>query len=94
MSDFCYDRPMLKRIFRHAELMDRMMERVGVDPGVAVRVDSGMAWYEARSRCIACCKEQQCQGWLQGSERLQASPGFCPNSEFFRCCTAQTPPRS
>ena len=32
MSDFCYGRPMLNRIFRQAELMDRVMERLGIDP--------------------------------------------------------------
>lgn len=31
MSDLCHGRPMLDRFFRHAELMDRMMERVGID---------------------------------------------------------------
>jgi Family of unknown function (DUF6455) len=88
VSDFCYSRPMLNRIFRHAELMDRMMERVGVDPGVAVRLDRGMVWYEARSTCVSCCKEQQCHRWLQGSKGLQAPPEFCPNAEFFHCYTA------
>jgi hypothetical protein len=91
MSDFCYSRPMLNRIFRHADLMDHMMECSGVDPAVAVGVDSGMAWYEARSKCISCCKEQQCGSWLQGSDGLQAPPEFCPNAEFFRCCAARDP---
>jgi hypothetical protein len=91
VSDFCYSRPMLNRILRHAELMDRMMERVGVDPAVAVRVDRGMAWYEARSRCISCSKGQQCRVWIQGCEGLRAPPKFCGNAEFFRSCTAGAP---
>ena len=56
MSDFCYSRPTLNRIFSHAALMDRMMERAGVDSAGAARIDSGMAWYEARTECIACRK--------------------------------------
>ena len=68
MSDFCYGRPMLNRIFRQAELMDRVMERVGVDLPVAARLDRGMAWYEARTKCIACCNERQCRAWLERSD--------------------------
>jgi hypothetical protein len=49
MSDFCYSRSMFDRVFRQAELMDRMMERVGVNAAAAVRVDKGMAWYEAQA---------------------------------------------
>ncbi len=88
MSDFCYSRPMLDRIFRQAELMDRMMERVGVDPAAAARVDRGMAWYEARTRCIACCSDRQCRDWLACSETsaVLEPPEFCRNGEFFRRC--------
>jgi hypothetical protein len=43
VSDFCYSRPMLDRVMRQAELMDRMMGHVGVDPAPAARLDKGMA---------------------------------------------------
>jgi Family of unknown function (DUF6455) len=93
MSDFCYSSPMLDRILRQAELMDRMMERVGVIPAAAARVDRGMAWYEARTRCIACCSERPCRDWLTLSESqaVSAPPEFCHNAEFFRCCGAKNP---
>lgn len=39
MSDFCYGWPVYNRIFRQAELMDRMMEHVGANRSVAVRLD-------------------------------------------------------
>ena len=86
MSDFCYSRPMFDRIFRQAELMDRMVERVGVNPVTAARVDKGMAWYEARTKCIACCSEWQCRDWQARSEACSEVPEFCHNAEFFRCC--------
>jgi hypothetical protein len=88
MSDFCYSRPMLKRVFRQAELMDRMMERVGVDLAKAARLDRGAAWYEARTRCIACCCERQCLNWLEHSQAQAPAepPEFCHNTEFFRSC--------
>ncbi len=88
VSDFCYSRPMLNRIIRQAELMDRMMERVGVIPAAAACIDRGMAWYEARTRCIACCSERECRDWLARSEAETSSeaPEFCHNADFFRRC--------
>lgn len=86
MTDFCYSQPLLDRILRQAALMDRMMERVGVDASAAARLDEGMASYEARLACIECPSERECLDWL---ERLPASaspqpPDFCRNSEFLR----------
>ena len=73
---------MLHRVLQQAELMDRVMERLGIDPVVAARRENGMAWYEARSQCIACHSERQCQEWLT---RAPTEP-----SMFFRCCELQT----
>ena len=93
MSDFCYSSPMLDRVFRQAELMDRMMERVGVNPAAAARVDRGTAWYEARTSCIACCSERQCRDWLTLSETqaVSAPPEFCHNGAFFHRCGGKSP---
>jgi Family of unknown function (DUF6455) len=79
---------MFDRVFRQTELMDRMMGCVGVDPIAAARVDKGMAWYEARTKCIACCSERQCRDWLARSEAQAFSdpPEFCQNASFFRHC--------
>jgi len=88
MSDFCYGRPMLERIFRQADLMDRVMERIGVDPSTAARLDRGMAWYQARSRCIACCTECQCRACVERPDPLPGPPPSCPNGDFFRRCLA------
>jgi hypothetical protein len=85
MSDFCYSQPMLKRVLRKAEQMDRMLQCVGVDPARLVRLDKGMVWYEARLRCIACIHDDRCHDWI--AERLGqtslAPPAFCPNAELF-----------
>ena len=86
MTDFCLSRPMLERVLRHAELMDSMMERVGVDAAVAARVDRGMAWYEARTRCIGCSSERECRDWLSRAEVdvPNEPPMFCCNADFFQ----------
>ncbi len=89
MSDFCYRAPMLQRVLRQAEQMDGMLQRVGIDRVRAVRMDKGMAWYEARLRCIACIHDEQCRGWMAehlGQASSAPPPAFCPNAEFFRLC--------
>jgi hypothetical protein len=88
MSDFCYGRPTVNRVLRQAELMDRMLQRLGVDPAVAARLENGMAWYEARSQCIDCHSEPQCKEWLKRApvEPSIEPPAFCHNFAFFRRC--------
>jgi hypothetical protein len=86
MADFCIDRPMLRRVFRQTALMDTMMERVGVDPVAAARDSEGTAWYEARSRCIACCSGRQCRDWLSQTPATSKPPPFCHNADFLNRC--------
>jgi Family of unknown function (DUF6455) len=93
MSDHCYGRPMLDRVFRRAELMDRMMERVGIDAAAAARLEKGMAFYKARTKCIGCSRERQCSDWLARSEfdAPGEPPEFCSDAEFFRRLRPKTP---
>jgi hypothetical protein len=86
VTDFCYRRPMMQRVLQQAETMDQMMQCVGVEPVRAARIDRGMAWYEARSRCIACIHDHHCRDWIaaQQSTLQPVPPGFCHNAEFFR----------
>jgi hypothetical protein len=91
MNIFSYRSSILDRNSPHPELMERMMARIAVKSITAARVDGGMAWYEARTKCIFCRHEQECRDWLQGSQG-SSSPKFCPNLELFRRC-AETDPR-
>ena len=93
MSDRGYRRPMLDRVFRHAELMDRMMERIGINAAAAARLEKGMAFYKARTRCIGCCRERQCSDWLARSDSDASGepPEFCGDAEFFRRLRSKTP---
>lgn len=84
MSDFCFGWPVFKRVMQHAALMDRMMDRSGVEPLAAVRLDQGSAWYEARTRCIECAHGVECQRWLDPPEvGDRGVPEFCVNANFF-----------
>ena len=81
-----YGWSILDRNSPHPELMQRMMERMAVNAITATRIDGGMAWCEARAKCIFCRHEEECRNWLDGSEALREPPDFCPIVEFFRWC--------
>ena len=83
MSGFS-NHPTVIRYRNCVELMDRMMERMGVDQGEAVRVDGGVAWLGARKNCFYCRDVEKCSNWLEGSAATPAD--FCRNSKFFRSC--------
>lgn len=85
MGDFCYPWPVFNRVLRQAETMDQMLEHVGASAGVALRRENGMAWYEARSRCIECPHDRRCRSWLATHSEGEV-PAFCPNAEFLRAC--------
>ncbi len=78
-----YGSSILGRNSPHPKLMQRMMERMAVNAITAMRMDGGMAWCEARTKCIFCRYEEECRHWLDGSER--EPPDFCPIVEFFGC---------
>jgi hypothetical protein len=45
----------------------------------------GVAWYEARTRCLACCDERQCRLWLEQTDPVPtAPPRPCATAEFLR----------
>ncbi len=83
---FSYRWPMLDRNCTQPELMERMMERMVVNSNMATRIDGGMAWYEARTKCIFCRRERECRNWLEGLKPQREPTDFCPNVEFFRQC--------
>lgn len=78
--------PMLEHVHRRAELMNRMMDRVGADWRIAIRKERGAAWYAARSTCIRCAQEERCRLWLEGRREPLGPPIFCPNAAFMTDC--------
>lgn len=67
---------------RRQGLMDRMMQKRGVDAEAALRVDGGLAFSEARAKCRYCLHEEACRRWLT-IKAPRTSPDFCPNTAFF-----------
>lgn len=62
--------------------MTRMLARVGVDPQVAGRGETGAIMREARRRCRGCRSEALCERWLDG--KAEGGNDFCPNAGVFR----------
>ena len=77
--------PTEEQLRRRNELMDRMMQKRGVDTHVARRVDGGLALKEARAKCRYCLHEETCRRWLT-IRAPRTSPDFCPNAAFFLTC--------
>ncbi len=57
--------PMFRRVWRRAELTDRMITEVGVDPIVAARLDRGAAYRNACTKCLTCPLVQVLSGVVQ-----------------------------
>jgi hypothetical protein len=85
MSGLSNHQPMLTQ-YHCPKLMDRMMERTGVNPAEAAYVDGGLAWLEAGTKCIFCRHVGKCCKWLEGCDTRTTPADFCRNSEFFRSC--------
>ncbi|MBW0156689.1 DUF6455 family protein [Sedimentimonas flavescens] len=75
---------------RHAALMNRMAEVMGVDltDAMAKSVLSGTEWRDAVVRCTGCSDPEGCLHWLSqqdapedhdGAATAGAAPGFCNN---------------
>jgi hypothetical protein len=86
MGDLCYS----QRVLHQAGLMDHMMQHLRVNQAFAAGVDGGLAWHEARAKCIFCPNAERCRDWLEGPEPSADRPAeFCPNTEFFRDCFSE-----
>ncbi len=74
--------PTPKQLERRHELMDRMMQKRGVDASAARRVDGGLAFREARAKCRYCLHEEACRRWLTVRTPRRVAD-FCPNDGIF-----------
>ena len=68
---------------RHPDLMERMMQHMNVSPLAAARVDGGMAWCEARTKCIFCRRENECARWHEHPEGNIRFPPILPERRVF-----------
>ncbi len=76
-----------ERFNRHAGLVDRMAETLGVD--IAEAVQRGELPPEELRRsvfnCMGCREAESCAHWLdEHAAGAEATPGYCRNDALFR----------
>lgn len=77
--------PLANQVDRRARLLDRIIERLGIEPAAAARRDDGRAIAEARTACLHCPDAQTCEAWLNAARGgLPVPPPSCPNRSFFK----------
>lgn len=79
--------PQTDRVWRQFALMDLVMERMDVDPGLAARNAGGGALAEARNTCLGCSFHRECRRWLEAERPPSELAQFCPNAGFFQECS-------
>lgn len=80
--------PTSDQVLRQQMLMHRMIETCGVDGYRAARIDGGLAFLEACTKCRFCPHEQGCRLWLGLDDEVRLPPDFCPNAAFFLSCVS------
>lgn len=81
--------PMAERVWHLADLLGRMIERVGVS-GAAGRLDGGEGLQQATRNCMHCRATAQCERFLAEADREAGIPVFCPNRAFLNRCLQMT----
>jgi hypothetical protein len=71
--------------------MNRVIERLGIDPLAAARRAAGAEMKRARDVCLGCLSDRECRAWLEGASDPSRLAEFCPNAAYFTAC-AQTGP--
>jgi Family of unknown function (DUF6455) len=63
--------------------IDKMMERLGIDPGFRVVPRFGLLFACALRTCGSCAARKACADWTaQDHDPLVAPPRFCPNADL------------
>ncbi len=74
----------------HRLLLARMLERFGVDPDRAARMD-WQPMVEADRRCAGCEAVKICRPWLEAGTPVDEVAGFCPNAGLFARLSVTAP---
>ncbi len=66
-----------------AAKFDKMMERLGIDPGYILAPRLGLAFSCALRTCRSCTACEECAEWLaRDPEAVFSPPKFCPNADL------------
>ncbi len=71
------------RIYRHMDLMDRMMDVVGVNNKLKTLPDAPGVLRRAVLRCQTCDNTEECQSFLDANSSADEAPVYCRNHDLF-----------
>ncbi|MEX0347219.1 MAG: DUF6455 family protein [Rhizobiaceae bacterium] len=71
------------KAFRHMELMDRMMDAVGVTGKLKSLPGAANVLRRASARCRTCKYPGSCEVLLDNNELLDEAPRYCRNHDLF-----------
>jgi hypothetical protein len=73
--------PLLEPMLQRLKLLQRMLDRVGVDESRGMLV--GLLIRESEANCMSCRNAAQCRRWLDSATDDDAHLGFCANAALF-----------
>lgn len=73
----------LDRMAAKADLMERMMRKLGVRGAITEMPDAPSVMRNAAIRCMSCGHAGECRSWLDANEAPAHAPGYCRNKELF-----------
>lgn len=71
------------RLTRQADLMDAMMNKLGVAEQMRHLPDHAAVLRRAAHRCLTCEKPDSCRHWLDNECQPDEAPEFCKNHDLF-----------
>lgn len=71
------------RLTSRADLMDRMMRKLGLAEEMKQLPDHAGVYRRAANRCLSCDQPDACEEWLNANTDPASAPPFCRNSELF-----------
>lgn len=71
------------RLTKQADLMDAMMNKLGVSDEIRNLPDHAGVLRRAANRCLSCDRADACQHWLSHEAQPDEAPSFCRNHDLF-----------
>lgn len=72
-----------KRLNRQADLLDAMMNKLGVSDQMRQLPDRAAVLRRAANRCLACDQPDACRQWLTHETHREKVPSYCRNHDLF-----------
>ncbi|MVA99064.1 hypothetical protein GN330_17585 [Nitratireductor sp. CAU 1489] len=73
----------IDKIAARADLMEKMIDTLGVRAGISEMPDQPSVMRNAALRCLSCRHGAECGSWMETSPTHERAPSYCRNRELF-----------